>query len=942
MNKPTLSPQHREFLDKHAISPDRFLESGGYTAQARRDLPPRINCPTPALCFPLRRLSGPVVWQARPDRPAIRRKANGSKRTLKYVAQWGESGVLADRSDGAWKSADTILICEGTKQSLVAAEYAPDDVAVIGILGCQNWTTGGVPAEDLRLLMAESRANRIIIAFDADIRVNAQVWRAARRLGSTLESLARDCRPMGGTPDVLFSTVQNEKGSSKADIDGVLGILADPERRREISRIVSEAGPLDPWGANLNTGLTVRPDWGLTLALDDDEPAPTDRPDVLPANTEMNAAVTIDTVWQWMDDGTGRSTPETTLDLAVDTFRPGDKPMHGVIRGVKWADTADLGTLLLKAPGQAGLIAAPPMERRRVDRIREAARRLSEGARLVRLTRRIGWMPDPENGDWAWVCPKGAIEANGWNTDLRSRVNGVLDQMDFAPDPADDGQRHDLAVDTVRLATLMRRLLSRPERADAMLGAWALAFLPIAARCSVAVFGEYAGGKSTLMQTYNSLLGPAWTPERNTSMFNFYATENAVTASMDGVDDCPLFYDDMKMPASKAERESLNRVFDAIVRRSHGGGAKMRGTWTDGRTQVAERDGSQPLAFIVGERIPTDAQSSALSRVFQLTLPDRGQMMASEKTLDGLRRSGGLEADLIDGFQRDCMRWTADDAERTDGSRILDGIYRMTGSDSWRRITPAWVRWLARRMNEGQNEDATPYTQRLEERRNWWRDRVRAHSAWLDGERRLAAQQMHLTSREAILVAGIMTGLEQFIEFARDLAGEWLADEPGLIEPLEDLRARLETDILGEMIETHLASALKAEPTGCTTANVKGAVESAVSQNRVMLDGVSEPREHDYRPVIGVRKKVRDRDGTLTECVCVDVKAIRANIRELGEYTDQDVTHALESLALPDRHGERRRRLILNGRQSWYIPIPMNQWIDPNAEDPDKEAGWTS
>lgn len=907
----TLSAAHRGFLARHAIDPDRLARQGAYTAETPADLPARIHCPVPALCFPLTRLSGGVVWQARPDRPAIRRRPDGKARSVKYVAQWGESGVIVNATGGdAWRGADTILLCEGTKQSIVAAEYAPQNTAAIGILGCSNWTTGGVPADDLVELVRSSKARRIVVAFDADVRTNVNVWKAASRLRATLGDLPATVRPDGPDLTVLFSTVQNRKGTAKADIDGVLGGMTEAERAREIARIVDEAKPLDPWGGTMDLPVSVRPDLGLTLRREENTEDPSTPPDTLPSNTVMNAALSIETAWQWLPDPArpDRALPDTRLDLRMDMFRPGRPPEVAHIPALAWADLTDLGSLTLKASGRTGLTVAPPASPAQRAWLLEALRRGAEHARLVRLTPRTGWQADPETGESVWVAPQGAIGADGWNDDLQARTNEIIGRVRLSRDIPET----DTAMAVAYLTGLLRRLTASELRADVCLGAFALGLLPIPPKCAVALFGVYSQGKSTLMQIYSSLLSPDWTPRRATSEFNFYATENAIGNSMDGVNGMPVFYDDMRMPKNKADRTRLNDIFDAIVRRSHGSQAKMRSTVRDGRVQIADRDDSQPLAFIVGERIPSDAAASALSRVYQVPM-DTGQSLRDGRRLDELIDRGDVEAALLDRFSRDCMTFASDGPGRFDADayNVLEGLYRLTDSPAWRAIVPGFVGYLAARWR---TEDLP---RALEDRRSVWQNRVVAHPAW----RQARHDGVRLSTREAIIVAGLMTGLETWLDWAAPYVDDRL--DAALAEPVDALRDTLD-DVLDAMVRTHLKAASNAVGDDVSEQGVLDRLRAAVaSGGRVRIKGVGAAREREYRATLGVVTTIGGRP-----CVAIDPNVAVGEIRGFEAMGPQDVADALAGVAIPDRRGSLRRPVRINGASTRCVCIPLEVWDD--------------
>lgn len=929
-----LSETHRRFLNRHAINPDTLERAGAYTATGRDQLPERILCPTPALCFPLKRVdSTSIVWQARPDTPRI----DKTGRPRKYLCQAKETGVLFDPSGvDEWKNTGTLLLTEGTKQTFACQEWKPDDTGVIGILGCQNWTTQGNPCRALYQVIRESHATRIIVLFDADLTRNPNVWKAGKRLADTITHLAETLDRAQSQPfTLLFSTVMASIGNSKADLDGTLGPMTPQERRREIERIIHEAHPLPQWGADLNHPIDIRPDWGLTLRHDDKTPPDPDTMpvDTPPDNTIMNAALTVDTAYQWIPDPhhPERRLPDTILDLRLAIWRPGQPPAVNLIKGETWTSLKDLGSLTLKGSGSAGLGVTVPTTPNMTMLVLGEMRRMAETARLVQKTPRTGWQAHPRTRDMVWAGPQGAIGPDGLDRDFQSSTNDIVGHIDMTQ-PGSDADALRVTWLTGMLTCGLPLLLADRVRADACLAAYALSFLPIPPRCAIGLFGEYGKGKSTVMQVYSSLLSSAWRPSRGSSEFNFYATENSIGKSMDGIDGMPVFYDDMKKPVNRAERQRLNDTFDAIVRRSHGSQAKMRATVDRERNTVvlADRDDSQPLAFIVGERIPSDAAASALSRIFQVPMGDTYSLRDGD-SLNGVMNDPARadEWTLLDWFTRTYMTF-GDGYRRFDrrGNNTLLGLYRMTDDAMWRAITPMWIRWLADRANRDHvtgDGRAVDYMMWLEDRRTQWQSRVMRHAAWRDALDRGVA----LSTREAVLVASLMTGLEQWLT--------WAGEVTRGVEPVHGLVAAMGRDLdgrlLDELVSTHLHGAVNDTGDDTGERNLLDVVRSAVASGRVRVEGIGVERSHETRPVIGRVVKVAG-----VECVALVPNAMIAELRL--NMTARDVCDGLRDVASRDGDGNVRRPVWFAGVTVRAVCVPRTLWDGRDAEEALGRGDW--
>ncbi|WP_409074609.1 DUF3854 domain-containing protein [Micromonospora chalcea] len=220
-----LTPEHRDYLAAHAVDPDLAERLGVRSLTSKADLEPLgedwaslVNFP--AIAFPWTDEDGRVEWQVRPDEPTEDNR--GRKR--KYLFRRGMTPVL-------WAvrpvpGAGRIVIVEGTKQCLTAAQYAPPGVAVYGIAGCRMWQEEGVPLPDL--FTAEDR--EVVVILDADAATNLDVYQAGETLASALD--------LAGATKVTFTRLP---ASGKSGLDDVLAAFPEGKRAGYLARAIDRA-----------------------------------------------------------------------------------------------------------------------------------------------------------------------------------------------------------------------------------------------------------------------------------------------------------------------------------------------------------------------------------------------------------------------------------------------------------------------------------------------------------------------------------------------------------------------------------------------------------------------------------------------------------------------------------------------------------------------------
>ncbi|AGL20935.1 phage/plasmid primase, P4 family [Actinoplanes sp. N902-109] len=252
-----LTPEHRAFLAAHAVDPDLAEKLGIRSLTSREDtkaLPEAWEnwANFPAILFPWTSPDGRVEHQVRPDSPTGDTKGKARK----YVFTPNMTPVLwALRPVGP--ETTTLVIVEGTKQSLAAATYAAPHVAVYGIAGCRMWQKDKAPIPDL----AVADGHPVVVILDSDSSTNPDVYQAGAELAEALE--------LEGATSVLFTRI---KGRDKDGLDDVLAAREESRRAVWLARAIASAKPKPADAApkrtaKVPTGVEILPSPAEPLAV---------------------------------------------------------------------------------------------------------------------------------------------------------------------------------------------------------------------------------------------------------------------------------------------------------------------------------------------------------------------------------------------------------------------------------------------------------------------------------------------------------------------------------------------------------------------------------------------------------------------------------------------------------------------------------------------------
>ena len=194
-----LTEEHRQYLRDHAITDD-VIDASGATSTER------------GIRFLYR---GPKQesYQDRPDNPS----AGGQK----YLWPKGERNFLNIVRDD---KTGPVLVVEGTKQTLAAASWAPDEYAVIGLSGCTVWHKHDWD-------FCEGRD--VLICFDGDAATNRNVYDQAAKFGAELKA--------EGAASVKFMQVPLTADNAKAGLDDFLADAEESDRGRAMAKLIRRA-----------------------------------------------------------------------------------------------------------------------------------------------------------------------------------------------------------------------------------------------------------------------------------------------------------------------------------------------------------------------------------------------------------------------------------------------------------------------------------------------------------------------------------------------------------------------------------------------------------------------------------------------------------------------------------------------------------------------------
>lgn len=220
-----LTPEHAAYLAAHAVDLELAASLGVASVASVKDLPDEwrrgLGRRVPGIVFPWTSYDGRVSPQLRPDTPFL--DENGEEQ--KYAFQKGAPSVL-------WAvrvvpDSKKIIFSEGSKQTLVAAKYAPPEYSVYGVAGCWGWSHEKKPIRDLRV----ARGCDVVVIYDADTATKIDVYNAGVRLTAALE--------MKGAASVRWARLP---AGRNVGLDDVLAESdTDEDRVNDLQNLIAKA-----------------------------------------------------------------------------------------------------------------------------------------------------------------------------------------------------------------------------------------------------------------------------------------------------------------------------------------------------------------------------------------------------------------------------------------------------------------------------------------------------------------------------------------------------------------------------------------------------------------------------------------------------------------------------------------------------------------------------
>lgn len=219
-----LEPAHAQLLQAQGITPEAAQKHGIRSARTVAELPEGYenyyDVGAHSIVFPWKLPDGQVLHQIKLSAADVRKLDDGAK----YLWPKGNAAPIGifRESEGATKA----LIVEGTKQSVVAAQYAPSDYDVYGIPGCWSWSKDGVSSEHFHIV----EGKHVYVILDADAATNRKVYDAGVRFAEALM--------IEGAESVHFVRLP---ASGNTGLDDFLATRPENRRAGALTRMLNSA-----------------------------------------------------------------------------------------------------------------------------------------------------------------------------------------------------------------------------------------------------------------------------------------------------------------------------------------------------------------------------------------------------------------------------------------------------------------------------------------------------------------------------------------------------------------------------------------------------------------------------------------------------------------------------------------------------------------------------
>ena len=613
----TISPEHAKYLEDHAVGIDVALAAGVRTARTIEHLPRDLRwCADwlPGLLFSHTDSAGHTIPQFRPDEP--------SEEFGKYLQPKDSGSVLSihpNRLQLVGK-ATKLLIVEGTKQALAAATHAERDVLVVGVQGCNGWMFGGKPLEELARLTAPGAA--VVVAFDADVRKNRNVYDSAQELGLHMTTIGAESVNYLHLPSL-----------GKTGLDDYLSAIPTEMRTKTLAKLIEDAAALParaPAAAKapkvIRARIAAEVDW---------ERAEIAMPAAMPGDSPQRLAAFAARIVHSTsieDDLNDPKNREKSIVHDLEVRLDPDGEVYPVAE-VQNRMLKDVTTWLERLPGTRGTEVDMASDDASMRKVADAIRATQGDRKSVRALRRTGPIV-LDDGVRGYLHAGGVLTPEGNRTDARAELEEPLDNISY-PDPkAASTKAHKKAARAV-----LDSFEQFHDRTSPTLGMAQLAWTASGARIrsAVIIFGDSGAGKTCEAKWLSSFQSPWFVNEQ---MMSGEDSKGALGAAGEGLHHATIVIDDVQRGrnSESAEADAEDGV-DRILRRSFDGGSAGRGR----QRKDAVREGNYVKrranrtdigAIVMGEHAPANpGTESGIARAISTNVTVGSLLASSDSEL---------------------------------------------------------------------------------------------------------------------------------------------------------------------------------------------------------------------------------------------------------------------------------------------------------------------
>jgi len=597
----SLSAADAGYLALSAISSEVALTGGVYSIGTESELPKwaaDAGVPVPGMMFTH---NPPSIYGDNPDAaPIWQYRPRESGGGPKYVQQPGTGSAISlhPEMSARVQTAKTALIVEGTKQYLAAVSTILeskkfDDVIAVGIQGCFGWSVQQSLNPELTEVL--SGRSKIIVAFDADLSSNLDVWRAGRQFRENLKTF-----------DTPVAFLMDKDASGTDGLDDLLAKHLVADRVSKLADLLKTASVKLPKRPSTEepTQDTLIIDWdrGRFLRNSDDGPIPV---------TNWAARVTK---LRLVRDDLHLDTVQT-VNCDVEFVRGFGDERETHILSIEDAELEDVLGWLRKIPGGRGVngVFTSPDWKTKAE-IASTIRATSD-AKTETFFPRTGLAT--VDGRLCHLHTRGGLTADGNVDSTGGILSGPVASVEYF---GDEELSDELVAAGFAAFDRLSNAFENQGVLTALLAAMMLAATGAPPHCALMVWGGKGTGKSTIGQVFGSFYGRAYASK---VMLSANATRGVLMSGYSGAHQTCLFVDDARNKATDRDNEQLAAGMDHLVRVSYDGPSVavsrlIRGA--DGKYRTNSGINDYPLAIIIGENLDSIRQGSSSTPERMLTI----------------------------------------------------------------------------------------------------------------------------------------------------------------------------------------------------------------------------------------------------------------------------------------------------------------------------------